>query len=102
MSAFWRKLRGERPLLLTHRPPFQDPDRAVGRVVDVDGELFRVTCWVEMPKVTLTRGGYAPEWQLWGRRATDDEVASEVELAAQSILEQVTDEGDVTGGDDPS
>jgi hypothetical protein len=88
MSTFWWKIRGERPLLLAHRPPFQDAERAVGRVVDVEGELYVVTRWVELPKVTLTRGGYTPEWQLWGRRATEAEVVAEVESAARLILEE--------------
>ena len=92
MSALWWKMRGERPLLLAHRPPFQDPERAVGRVIDVDGELYRITRWVELPKVTLTRGGSAPEWQLWGRRATEAEITAEVEHAARRILEEDADE----------
>ena len=88
MSALWWKMRGERPLLLTHRPPFQDPDHAVGRVVEFEGELYRVTRWVELPKVSLARGGSTPEWQLWGRRATEAEVAAEIESAARLILEE--------------
>ena len=94
-------MRGERPLLLAHRPPFQDPDRAVGRVVEVDGELYLVTRWVELPKVALTRGGSTPEWQLWGRRATEAEVTVEVESAARLILEESGAGADAAGGDGP-
>lgn len=101
MSTFWWKIRGERPLLLAHHPPFQDAERAVGRVVEVEGELYVVTRWVELPKVTLTRGGYAPEWQLWGRRATEAEVTAEVESAARLILEEGDGGGERAEGEGP-
>ena len=100
MSTLWWKMRGERPLLLAHHPPFQDPEHAVGRVVEVDGELYRVTRWVELPKVTLARGGSTPEWQVWGRRATETEVAAEIESATRLILEADA-EGERAGDREP-
>jgi hypothetical protein len=79
--------RRERLLVSTHEPPFRVPTWAVGRVVDHDGRLFRVTRWVELRPVSLERGGSVGEWEVWGRRLSDRLVRREIVQAAEAILD---------------
>ncbi len=69
-----RRLRGERRLWVVHSAPFQNPQRAVGKVVDWEGHFFLVTRWIERPPVRLDRGGSAPTWEVWGRPVSAEEL----------------------------
>jgi hypothetical protein len=76
----------ERLLLRTHEPPFRVPAWAVGRVVEHEGRLFRVSRWVEMDPIPLERGGSLRQWEVWGRRVSDRQIQREIVGAAEAIL----------------
>ena len=78
----------EKALFRTHRPPFNSPDWAVGQVVQHDKALYRVTRWEELRPVPLKRGGSVGEWQVWGRKLTDEEIRQELAEATERMLEQ--------------
>jgi hypothetical protein len=59
----------------------------VGQVVPHEGELYRVTRWVELRPVFLERGGSVGQWEVWGRGLSDREVREEVSRAADRMLE---------------
>ncbi len=80
----WFK-KGEEALFRTHQAPFQSPEWAVGRVVQHQERLYRVTRWVELPSVLLERGGSVGEWEVWGRRLSGREMRAEVLDAAERI-----------------
>lgn len=83
----------ERLLFTTHEPPSRAPAWNVGRVVEHDGELYRVTRWEELAPVALDRGGSVGQWEVWGRRISDRQIRREVVDAAEAILDdQVTGE----------
>jgi hypothetical protein len=77
----------EVPLLRTYQPPFRAVDLAVGQVVQHEGRLYRVTRWVDLPTLQLQRGGAVSEWEIWGRRLSDDEMRAELLSAAERITE---------------
>jgi hypothetical protein len=77
--------RREKPLFCTHEPPFRSPLWAVGQAVQHDGELYRVTRWVELRPVLLDRGGSVGEWEIWGRRLSTREMRLELLDAADRI-----------------
>lgn len=81
---FWSRRR-EKALFHTHQPPFKSPDWAVGKVIQHEGRLYRVTRWVEMGHVPLTRGGSVGEWEVWGERLTEKEMRRQVIEAAERI-----------------
>lgn len=82
-----RWLRGrERPLFRTHEPPFRDPAWAVGRLLQHEGRLYRVSRWVELRPVPLERGGSVGEWEIWGRRVSDRKLRKELAGAADRML----------------
>lgn len=84
----------ERHLFDTHEPPFRSREWAVGRVVEHEGCLYRVTKWVELPPVALKRGGSVGQWGVWGRRVSKRRMQRDVVSAAEAIL------GDLDTGDD--
>lgn len=86
LDRFRRGLTNERPLFRTHQTEFQDPDRAVGSLVDHEGTLYVVTRWEELPRVPLNRGGSVREWQVYGRPADPDAVEAAMGRAAERIL----------------
>ena len=75
----------EKGLFRTHQPPFNSPEWAVGMVVQHEGQLYRVTRWVELRRVPLDRGGSVGHWEIWGKQLTDDEMRQEVLEAAERI-----------------
>jgi hypothetical protein len=77
--------KNEEPLFRTHHPPFRAPDWAVGRVVQHEGKLYRITRWEDLPPVHVERGGFVSEWQIWGLQLSGDEMRSEVLDAAERI-----------------
>ncbi len=87
-DRFRRRVGGETALFRTHRAEFQDPDNAVGALVDHQGVVFVVTRWVELPSVPLSRGGSVREWEIFGRPADPEDVARVVERAAERILDE--------------
>ena len=86
----WLKRR-ERLLFQTHESPFGNPAWAVGRILKYEGELYRVTRWVELRPVLLERGGSVGEWEVWGRRLSAGEVQDELTGLAGQM-----EEGDVS------
>jgi hypothetical protein len=78
-----------RLLFTTHEPPFRDGDLAVGRIIEHDGRLYRITVWVELPPVPLERGGSVGEWEIWGRRVSKRRLRREVVGAAEAILGEI-------------
>ena len=84
-------IRREELLFRTHQAPFQRPDWAVGRTVQHDGGLYRVTRWDERGSVLLERGGSVGEWEVWGRRLSAREMRSEVLGAAERIKDGGTE-----------
>lgn len=76
----------EKALFRTHRPPFSSLEWAVGRVVQHDGALYRITRWEELRPVPLSRGGSVGEWQVWGKKLTDEEMRQELLEAAERML----------------
>jgi hypothetical protein len=86
----WLKRR-ERLLFRTHESPFGNPAWAVGRILQYEGELYRVTRWVELRPVLLERGGSVGEWEVWGRRLSREEVKEELNMLADQM-----DEGDAS------
>ncbi len=81
-------------LFQTHRPPFRSPAWAVGQVVQVEDRLYRVMRWVELPAVSLERGGSVREWEVRGLRLSDRQVRREVVSAAEAILGSQSDQGE--------
>ena len=76
----------EKMIFSTHEPPFRAPHWGVGRVLEFEGRLYRVTRWVDLPPVALERGGSVGEWEVWGRRLSDRQLRREVVSAAEAIL----------------
>lgn len=76
----------ERHLFDTHKPPFRSREWGIGRVVEHEGRLYRVTKWVVLPSVALDRGGSVGQWEVWGRRVSDRQIKQDVVSAAQAIL----------------
>mgnify|MGYP000851220669 FL=1 len=76
----------EKALFRTNRSPFSSPEWAVGRVVQHGGALYRITRWEELRPVPLNRGGSVGEWQVWGRKLTDEEMRQELLEAAERML----------------
>lgn len=83
----WR-FRGEKPLFSTHRAPFQEPEHEVGSLVEWEGRLYRITRWLERPRVHLPRGGSVAEWQVWGKELSQKDVERYVEQVTAEILEK--------------
>ncbi len=81
-------------LFQTHQPPFQSPGWAVGQVVQVEDRLYRVVRWVELPSVSLERGGSVREWEVRGLRLSDRQVRRDVVSAAEAILGGEGDPGE--------
>ena len=81
----WWRRRREKALFSTHQPPFRSPEWAVGQVVQHDGRLYRVTRWAELAPVYLRRGGSVGEWEVWGKRLSNQEMRQEVLDAAERI-----------------
>jgi hypothetical protein len=54
--------------------------------VDLEGTLYRLTRWRELPPVALERGGSVHEWEVMGRKASDREVQEELARGAESLL----------------
>jgi len=79
--------RRERLLFRTHESPFANPAWAVGRILQQEGELYRVTRWVELRPVLLERGGSVGQWEVWGRKMSDREVRKELANVADLTLE---------------
>ena len=79
--------RRERLLFRTHESPFGNPAWAVGRILQHEGELYRVTRWVELRPVLLERGGSVGEWEVWGRRLSSREVKGELARLAEQMEE---------------
>ncbi len=75
----------EVPLFRTYQPPFRAAGWAVGEVVQHEGRLYRVTRWAELPTVQLIRGGSVSEWEIWGRRLSDEEMRNGLIDAAERI-----------------
>ncbi len=82
----WHRKR-EKALFRTHRPPFRSPEWAVGRVIQHEGALYRVTRWVELRPVPLERGGSVGEWEVRGERLSDEEIRQSLLDAAERMLE---------------
>jgi hypothetical protein len=81
-------LRGrERPLFRTHQPPFRAGEWAIGKVVQHEGGLYRVTKWMELRPVPLERGGSVGEWEVWGSKLSGRQVRKELLDAAERMLE---------------
>ena len=93
----WLKRR-ERRLLRTHEAPFKDAEHGVGRLVQHEGRLYRVTRWEELRPLPLERGGSLREWQVWGRPLSKDEMRDEVLGATERILEQDQEGGSGADG----
>jgi hypothetical protein len=74
-------------LFRTHESPFGNPALSVGRILHHEGELYRVTRWVELRPVLLERGGSVGEWEVWGRKVSDKEIEGELE----ALADQMTD-----------
>ncbi len=83
--------RRERLLFRTHESPFGNPAWAVGRILQYEGELYRVTRWVELRPVLLERGGSVGEWEVWGRKMSEREVRREL----ADVEDQMLDKGDL-------
>jgi hypothetical protein len=79
--------RRERLLFITHESPFGNPAWAVGRILQHEGELYRVTRWVELRPVPLERGGSVGQWEVWGRKMSDREVRRELANVEDLMLE---------------
>ncbi len=58
----------------------------MGSLVEHEGTLYRITRWKELPPVTLARGGPLHEWEVWGRKASSEEVREELARGAESLL----------------
>lgn len=78
----------ERLLFRTHEPPFKKPEWAVGELIDVDGQLYRISRWAELRPVALARGGSVREWQVWGQAVSDKELKEAVDQAAARLLNE--------------
>ena len=76
----------EKALFRTHRPSFRSPEWEVGRVVQHEGRVYRVTRWEELRPVRLRRGGSVGEWEVWGRQLSKEEMRPEIIDAAERIL----------------
>jgi hypothetical protein len=80
--------RRERLLFRTHEAPFKNPAWTAGRILQHEGELYRVTRWVELRPVLLERGGSVGEWEVWGLRLSSREVKSELARLAKQMEEE--------------
>ncbi|MBN1319253.1 MAG: hypothetical protein JXA87_00285 [Thermoleophilia bacterium] len=76
----------EKALFRTHKPPFRSPDWEVGRTVQHEGKVYRVTRWEELRPVRLRRGGSVGEWEVWGRELSKDEMRREMIDEAERVL----------------
>ncbi len=85
--AFWSRRR-ERSLFTTVEPPFRRPEWGVGQLVDHQGRIYRVTCWVELRPVFLERGGSLRQWEVRGRPVFDAELREEATAAAERMLSE--------------
>ena len=56
-------------------------------MVQHEGELYRVTRWVELRPVPLERGGSVGQWEVWGRKLSDREVRKELADVAERTRE---------------
>jgi hypothetical protein len=74
-------------LFLTHRPPFRSEEWAVGKVVQHEGRLYRVTRWMELRPVLLERGGSVGQWEVWGKKLSRRQMRREILDAAERMLE---------------
>lgn len=81
-----QRFRRERLLFSTSKAPFQDTAHQVGATVAVEGELYRVTRWLEVEPVSLPRGGSTRRWEVWGRPLSDEELRRELDEATRSML----------------
>lgn len=86
-ARLFRRFNRERLLFGTSTAPFQDTEHQIGAVVPMEGELYRVTRWVEVDPVSLPRGGTTRRWEVWGRPLSDDELRREIDKATRSMLE---------------
>jgi hypothetical protein len=86
-SLLWR-IQGERLLLRTERPYYQEPGLGVGRIVDHEGRFFRITRRVEEAPIRLERGGSVPQWQIWGRPVSQAELREEERRARSRQTEE--------------
>ena len=82
----FEQFRRERPLFESMRPPSQRPEWGVGRLVQYEGRVYRVTQWVELRPVLLERGGSARRWEVRGRRVSNRRLREEVAEAAERML----------------
>jgi hypothetical protein len=80
--------RRERALFRSHRSLSGAPEWALGALVEHEGTVYRVTRWRELPPVSLDRGGSVREWEVWGRKASSQEVRDELAGAAQTLLKE--------------
>jgi hypothetical protein len=71
-GLIWKRIR-ERRVLTVHEAPYQHAEWAVGEVLQHEGRLYEVTRWVELPPVSLARGGSVGEWEIWGIELSDKE-----------------------------
>lgn len=78
--------RREKLLFVTHRPPFRSEEWAVGKVVQHEGRLYRVTKWTELRPVPLERGGSVGQWEVWGKKLSRRQMRREVLDAAEGML----------------
>jgi hypothetical protein len=83
--ARWFRSQDQR-LLRTHEAPFLNPEWAVGQLLQIEGTVYRVTRWVELPPVSLERGGSVGEWEIWGRKVSDEDLRKDLFGAADRIL----------------
>jgi hypothetical protein len=81
----WKKRR-ERPLCITHSDPLTGTEFVVGSPVEVEGSLYVVTGWRELPPVRLARGGSAREWEILGRPLKGSEVSEALARELEDIL----------------
>jgi hypothetical protein len=79
--------RREQLLFRTHESPFGNPAWAVGRILQHEGELYRVTRRVELRPVLLERGGSVGQWEVRGRKMSDREVRKELGNVEDLTLE---------------
>jgi hypothetical protein len=87
LDRLFGRSRGERVLFATSKAPYQDTEHAVGRTIPWEGEVYRITRWIEIAPVSLPRGGTTRRWEIWGRPLSEGEIQKELESATQSILE---------------
>ena len=81
----------ERVLFRTHQAPFRASQWVVGTLVEIEGTLFRITRWRELPPIALDRGWSVFEWEVLGQKASGKEVREELAKSAQSLLSEKHD-----------